>query len=177
MTQTQKNQQDFDDLNRNTDGFAQIIDRYTDFTFAVAFRLLNNHEDAKDISQDAFVKLWENRKKYNPKIKLTTWLYKIITNTCLDYLKKQKNQPDSEKILNTLPETAFLPDTKLENKQIGEIIQALSNELTPKQKTVFVLSDLEELSADEISEITGMSKSTIKSNLYHARNYIKSKLI
>ena len=107
-------------------------------------------------------------------------MYRIAVNKCYDQLRKQKRQNESRYddqswalISNHLSEDGI---TELENEENAMIINLLTNKLSHKQKAVFILSELEEIPAGEIAEITGMSKSEIKANLYYARKNIESLL-
>ena len=166
-------------INGDKFAFEELMMHYSDYVFALAFRILNNEEDAKDIVQESFIRIWQNIKCYRREIKFTTWAYKITVNLCFDKLKKQKRKPldfneEIESFNVVLDDEGA--DIKLNNKQIGEIITKLAKNLTPKQKIVFVLSDIEQAEPDEIAEITGLSKGQIKSNLYYARQQIRQKL-
>jgi RNA polymerase sigma-70 factor, ECF subfamily len=160
--------------------FKYIMIDYSDYVFALAFRILCNDDDAKDIVQETFIRVWKNLEKYNPEIKITTWMYKIATNLCLDKLKVKRRKPlifnlEKEQILDSIADENFSEQT--DNRKLAEIIGKLANELSPKQKIVFVLKDIEELENEEIEHITGMDKGQIKSNLYYARQQIKNSLI
>jgi len=164
----------------NKEAFKSIMIEYTDYLFALAFRFLNNDEDAKDAVQETFIKVWQNINKYMEEVKLTTWMYKICTNCCLDKLKMLKRKPfvsnaEFETTCKTLMVEGF--SESIDNKQLAIMIKGMANELTPKQKLVFVLKDIQDLDTDEIVEITGLDKVQIKSNLYCARKEIRNKLI
>jgi len=109
-----------------------------------------------------------------------TWIYRIVVNKCYDEMRKRKRNPEFvtddhtwELISNRISEG---PSAALENKETSKIISVLTERLSTKQKAVFVLSDLEGMSNDEVSEITGISKSAVKANLYHARKSISEKV-
>jgi RNA polymerase sigma-70 factor (ECF subfamily) len=160
--------------------FKPIMLEYTDFIFALSFRILCNEEEARDIVQETFIRLWQNLDKYKPEIKLTTWMYKIATNLCLDKLKSSKRKPlifklEHEQVVNFITNENF--SEQPDNLKIAEIIGKLAEQLGAKQKVVFVLKDIEGLENDEIEQITGMDKAQIKSNLYCARQQIKNSLI
>lgn len=166
--------------NGDKQSFKLLMLDLTDYVFALAFRILANEEDAQDIVQETFIKVWKNIEKYRPEIKITTWIYTITTNLCLDRIRITRRKPmvfsqDFEKTFNAL--VSDNGSDNFDNKQLVEIIAHLSENLTPKQKIVFVLKDLEGLESEEIEQITGLDKVQIKSNLYYARQQIKNKLI
>ena len=162
------------------EAFRHLMLEYTDYIFTLAFRILRNEEEAKDAVQETFIKVWQNIHKYDEKIKLTTWMYKICTNHCFDKLKSKKRRPlvyDRE-FENSYQSLAVENFREIQdNKQLAGIIEQMADSLTPKQQLVFVLKDIQGLESKEIEEITGMDKGQIKSNLYYARREIRNKLI
>lgn len=163
----------------NTDAFRVIVDHYQSFAYAVAFRFLNQAEEAEDVVQESFIRLWKNLSKYRSEVLLSTWLYRIITNLCLDFLKstyakQQKNQQDvqTEYLLKSNGQV----DEELTVVELNEMIQRAAAKLTPKQKAVFILRDLEELPVVEVCAILSMTAGNVKSNLYYARQQIGESL-
>ncbi len=163
----------------NTAAFKTIVEQHQAFAYAVAFRFVGNEEEAKDIVQEAFVRLWKNLRSYRKEVKLSTWLYRIIANLCLDFLKSSRRKEKRNCV--DLSKGYFFPDDSTPDKIIRqqELMRAIhiaAEELTPKQKAVFVLRDLEGLSTEEVKEILSMSAANIKSNLFHARQKVAEKL-
>ena len=155
----------------NTKAFGVLVSEFQSLIFSLAFRLLCDEEDAKDIVQDTFVKAWKNLSKYNKQYAFTTWIYKIAANLCYDRLRSIKHSSEMPDILSEENiEVNFI------NEDLKNLILTLVHGLTPKQKLVFILRDIEELSVEEVQEITGLSAEKIKSNLYLARQQLKNKL-
>lgn len=159
--------------------FRAIVEVNQGFVYAVAFRFVNDSQDAEDITQEVFVRLWKNLHTYKPEVKLTTWLYKIVTNRCLDFLKskhgsQRKNAVDVDKQLHLAAHST--PERAYQQQELLKIIHAAADELTPRQKAVFILRDLEGLSSAEVCEALSMSAGNVKSNLFHARQKITGKL-
>ncbi len=157
--------------------FRQLVEGHQSMVFSLAFRLLCNEEEAKDAVQETFIKVWLNLKKFDSCRKFSTWVYAIATNLCYDKLKSGKHF--SKKIpLEMMQEVLSNDDVekKMIDSELGALIASLTDELTPKQKIVFTLSDLEDLSSEEIVQITGMTASQIKSNLFLARQALRKKL-
>jgi RNA polymerase sigma-70 factor, ECF subfamily len=156
--------------------FTTLVEKTQQYAYALALRMLCHHEDANDVVQESFIRVWKHLPKYKSKIKFTTWLYKIVTNLCLDQLKSRKRRGrifvEEEKIHQIAQEN----ECPFERSEAILQIERLSEQLTPKQKTVFVLRDLQDLEMDEIAKITGFTKNVIKSNLYLARMNIRNKL-
>jgi RNA polymerase sigma-70 factor (ECF subfamily) len=166
----------------DTGAFRKLVEAHQSFIYATAFRLLCNEYETEEVTQETFIKVWKNLNNFNNDMRFTTWLRKIVVNLCYDKLKARKRRnnnivfnSENQGILNHPSEDDI--EKELSNHEMAEIIGVLSDQLTPKQKMVFVLSELEGLTTDEIFEISGLSAGKIKSNLYCARQTIKEKLI
>lgn len=163
----------------NRRAFGVIVEVHQRFVYAVAYRFVNDEQEAEDITQDVFVRLWKNLAQYRQEIKLTTWLYKIVTNRCLDYLRSRhgRHQKRSVGVHADMELTGHdTPEQVLHQKELHELVCRAAEDLTPKQRAVFILRDLEGLSADETSEALGMSPGNVKSNLFHARQKVSQRI-
>lgn len=160
----------------NLENFRKLIESTSPFAFSVAFRMMGDEDQAKDIVQETMVIVWQKLKKIKSAEAYKTWIYRIVVNKCYDQLRKRKINPElsaDEKTWKLISDTISVgPSSEMENNEIALIIRLLTERLSPKQKAVFVLADIEQLSHDEISEITGISKSGIKANLHYARKSI-----
>lgn len=162
----------------NTSSFEIIVRSYQYYAYTVAFRVLTNSDEANDVVQESFIKLWKNIGGYNKKVKFTTWMYKIVVNLCYDRLRIRKRETERSEILDESTIVSLSnPEEQLSNKEQAEMIKALSNGLPDKQKMVFVLRDLEGLTTEEVSEIMEISAESVKTNLSLARKAIRIKLI
>jgi RNA polymerase sigma-70 factor, ECF subfamily len=160
--------------------FTSIVKLHQQYAYAVAFKILCDEENSKDVVQESFIRIWKHIADYNPKSKFTTWMYKIVVNLCYDKLRHIKRQKNLIELSIDNPDVLANddnPELKLSNKEIAGLIIKISYDLSEKQRIIFVLRDLEELSINEVSEITGMSESSVKTNLLYARRKIKEKLI
>jgi RNA polymerase sigma-70 factor, ECF subfamily len=159
--------------------FRQIVDTHGRFAFAVAYKILLNEDDAKDAAQESFIKLWKYIGRYKFEAKFTTWFYKIVINMSLDKLKARKRQESIElpELSDSEIENSFgRGDREYSNKELAEIITKLTARLSPKQRLVFTLRDLNGFDIDEVSESLSMSPGSVKSNLVYARRKIKEYL-
>jgi RNA polymerase sigma-70 factor (ECF subfamily) len=167
---------------RNGDlhNFRKVVEKTSPMVFSVAFRMTGNENIARDIVQDTMVAIWQKLAKIKSTESYKTWVYRIAVNKCYDQLRKRKRQPeyryDDQAWALISNHTSEEGITELENKENAMIIDLLTNKLSHKQKTVFILSELEEMPVDEITKITGMNRSAVKSNLYYARKNIESML-
>lgn len=159
--------------------FRTIVETHQGFVYAVAFRFVNDKYEAEDIMQEVFVRLWKKLHTYRQEVKLTTWLYKIATNRCLDFLKSRQGRQRKNTVdVNERHDLAYhsTPEKDFQQQELSRIIHQAADELTPKQKAVFILRDLEGLSQEEVSEALSMSTGNVKSNLFHARQKMIAKL-
>jgi RNA polymerase sigma-70 factor (ECF subfamily) len=162
--------------NGSITAFRDLVSEVSPFVFAVAFRIVRDEMVAEDIVQESLITVWKNIRKIRLAGSFKSWLYKITINKCYDYLRKEKSNPEfcaNEKTWDLISNHITAePSTEMENREIAQIINLLTEQLSPRQKVVFVLSQLEELSHDEISDVTGMSKRLIKANLHYAKKNI-----
>ncbi len=160
----------------NLSSFRKLIEQTSPFAYSVAFRMLGDDDLAKDVVQETMVTIWIKLKGIRSAEVYKTWIYRIVVNKCYDQLRKRKRNPEfnaDEKTWALIADRiADLPSSDMELNEISQIINLLTGKLSPKQKAIFILSEMEQMSNDEISEITGMSKSGIKANLHYARKRI-----
>ena len=164
----------------NFNNFRKLIELTSPFAYSVAFRMLGNEDQAKDVVQETMVTIWQKLKKIKTAEVYKTWIYRIVVNKCYDEMRMRKRNPEFvtdektwELIANSISEG---PSAALENGETAKIINMLTEKLSSRQKAVFVLSDLEGMSNDEVSVIIGIGKSAVKANLYYARKSISEKL-
>jgi RNA polymerase sigma-70 factor, ECF subfamily len=160
----------------NFANFGKLVRLSAPFAYSVAFRMVGDDDNAKDIVQDTMVAIWQKIGKIKSAEAYRTWVYRIVLNKCYDQLRRTKNSREvsaDETTWNHLSEVVSgVNSTPLENEESAMILSMLTKRLSPNQKAVFILSEIETLSHDEIAAITGMSKTVIKANLYHARKNI-----
>ena len=160
----------------NLNNFRKLVGLTSPFAYSVAFRMLGDEEQAKDVVQETLVTIWQKLKKIKSAEGYKTWIYRIVVNKCYDQMRKRKRNPefvaDEQTWADISNRISEGPSADLENKETAQIISLLTNRLSPKQKAVFILSDIEEMTSDEISGITGMSSTAIKANLHYARKNI-----
>ncbi|RXR19006.1 RNA polymerase sigma factor [Flavobacterium amnicola] len=167
----------------NTD-FTSLYNQYSRLVYNVALNYLQNTEDAEEVTQDVFVKLYKALPQFKAESSLKTWIYRITINSCHDFIK-QKNSKKyffvfGTKSNNTVEienSTNFEhPGILLENKEHSEILFSVINQLAENQKTAFILSKLDGLSNPEISEIMQVSISSVESLIFRAKSNLKEKL-
>jgi len=155
--------------------FRRLVMDHQAYAHRLAFRLLMDEDDARDVVQESFIRVWRHWPSFRPEVRFTTWLYKIVINLCYDHLK---NRARRRRILEKTGDIESIADQsdldrRVEHRDLLSRLQGSIDVLPLKQKTVFILRDLEALSIDEVRRITGLSAATIKTNLYHARHRLR----
>lgn len=175
-------------LNNENRAFDMLVMKYKNMIFNLCFRILNDYEDANDCSQETFIKVFKNLKKFKFKSSLSTWIYRIAVNTCknklnsLEFrLKKNRvklNDATAEYQIDNviLADNTYKPDDKAVKNEMGKIVLETINKLPELQKIIIVLRDIENKSYDEICLITGLKLGTLKSKLSRAREKLKKLL-
>ncbi|MCS7229934.1 MAG: sigma-70 family RNA polymerase sigma factor [Candidatus Kryptonium sp.] len=155
--------------NGNISAFDEIVRRYQRKVYLLARRILSNHEDADDVAQEVFIKLFYSLNEFKGESNLFTWIYRITVNECNTILRKRRIRefiPIDEIAnllkLNETPEQEFL------NKEEKKLIEKAIEKLPPKQRAVFVMRFFENLDYEEISKILKKPVGTLKANYFHA---------
>ena len=158
--------------------FRWVVERYQRMLFSLALKMLANEEEAKDVVQETFIRVWKGIRNYDPDKSFATWLYTIGSRLCLDHLKAMKPAVSLPDDISVLRQYATEDDSQriLENSEWVSIIRTLAAGLSEKQRLVFTLCQLEGLSIQEAEEITGQDAQQLKSNLYVARQAIRKRL-
>ena len=171
----------------NQAAFSLLIDDYQQKVFHTCISFVPNKEDAEDIAQEVFLEVYKSIGKFKGNSKLSTWIYKICTNKCLEFIRKKnakKRLVFIQRILgNEIPldKTNFFtefnhPGILLEHKEQSETIYLAINTLPESQKTVFTLAKLDGKTYQEIAEITGKSMSSVESIMFRAKKNLQKKL-
>ena len=159
------------------DAFRSLVETCQVMVFSVALKMLADEEEAKDVVQETFLRVWLNISKYDARRSFTTWLYAIASRLCLDHLKSRTHviaMPEDERVLRRYASADG--QRELENREWVAIVRLLAEGLSPRQRLVFTLSQLEGLSSQEVEEATGMTSKQVKNNLYVARQNIRERL-
>jgi len=150
-----------------------LVRRYEKPIYNAAYRMLGNPDDAADITQIAFLKVFENLDRYDPKFKFFSWIYRIAVNESINFLKRRGHQePFDDKQASNLRD----PEAMVEAGYICDCVQAVLMELQQEHRAVIVLRHFSECSYHEIGEILQIPEQTVKSRLYTARQIMKDKI-
>lgn len=167
--------------------YGKLIDDFQQKVFSTCISFVPNKEDAEDIAQDVFVEVFRSISKFKGDSKLSTWIYKITTNKCLEFIRKKNTKKRFgflKSIMgNDVPvdKTAYFTDMNhpgilLENKEKSETIFRAINQLPEAQKVVFTLCKIDGKSYEEVSEITSKSMSSVESLMFRAKKNLQDLL-
>lgn len=157
--------------------FRFIVDEYKNLAYTLAYRMIKHREDAEDIVQDSFIKLFNSIEKYDNSSKVSTLLYRIVYNTCIDFLRKKKIQPIFDDGLVEDNESSVDSDlSSLDKKFLNESVQKALSNIKGDYSFYLTLFYFEELEIKEIEKITGTSISSIKVKLHRGRKFFEDEL-
>jgi len=162
----------------DTDAFEQLVRRKTTKVYSLCYRIIGNAEDAKDISQLVFIKLWENLEKYDPTYAFDTWLYRMVTNVAIDFMRNKQSRENAVNSNLRLVKTSAEAEqgVVVQRKEIENVFNDVSSVLSPKQKMIFVMSEMDDLRSSEIAKILGCRESTVRNHLFNARKLMQQQL-
>ncbi len=175
---------------RDERAFNDLVSLYEVRVFRLVFRMLGRREEAEDMVQEVFVQVFKSIDSFRGEAKLATWIYRIAINLCKNrskYLHRRKSeaQDELEPAAERRPLTeargvtsgeAAPPDQLVQGYQLEQIVKFCIAELEPDFREVLVLRDVEDLTYEEIVEITGLAEGTVKSRIHRARGMLKEKV-
>lgn len=167
--------------------FAEIVDRYRNQITNFLYRFLNDHEEAVDLAQETFVRVYFALDRYHAGFAFSTYIYKIASNLAITELRKRKRRKilsltglfqadESDMSEYQPPDTRPLADVEMVDDEQSKIIARAIATLPPKYRAPIILRDIEELSYEEISNVMGLGLGTTKSRISRARGLLKEKL-
>ena len=156
-----------------------IMDRYMTMVSRTAYRIMCDRPDSEDITREVFIMVWRNASSYDGRYSVSAWLYGITCNICLKRLRRRRIMElfsIRPSVYELSAPAAMSPEEDFITKETWAIFCRASLELSPRQRIVFTLLDLEGLSAEEVISITGMTTDEVKDNLHIARKKIRQEL-
>lgn len=167
--------------------FEELILKHEKIVYNLALRMLNHSEDARDISQEVFLKAYRSLSNFDERSAFSTWLYRITHNTCIDEMRKRKGkqtysleedlESEDGSMQRQVADEGDTPEESLMRKEEkSEILQALDT-LSEEHKAAIILRDVKGLSYEEIAEIQNLSLGTVKSRINRARNQLKTEIL
>jgi len=166
-------------LEGDVKSFEEIVNKYSAMVYTLAYRVLKNREEAEEISQDVFIKIYQSLNSFNMKSKLSTWIYRITYNTSINKFRSQRRRVVTTEIDRYVEfNISSLPDAHndLSEKENQRIISNSILKLPETDRIIITLYYYEELSVKEIAEITELSAQNIKIKLFRSRQKLYNEL-
>lgn len=160
----------------------ELIDRKTNALLQLVYRMLGDREEARDIVQITFFRLWEHRDRFDQRWSPNTWIYRIATNLAIDHLRSRRSRQKSQEpvrlhIQGRADSNAQRDHKRLEESEVLAIFHELADDLTDKQRSVFLLREVEGLSSKEVAKVVGCRESTVRNHLFNARRILRQELV
>jgi RNA polymerase sigma-70 factor (ECF subfamily) len=168
------------------EAFGELVRLYHGRVFALAYQIVNNEDDAREMAQQAWIKAWRRLGGFRGDAGFYTWMYRVTTRVCLDFLRKRGRrqelplddalEPTPDVGAEPAPSVSPRPDRQLERKEIRDAFEAALQTLSPEHRTTLVLREVEGLSYAEIAKTMRCRKGTVMSRLYYARRYLREQM-
>jgi RNA polymerase sigma factor (sigma-70 family) len=156
----------------DTNVFGVLVDRYKEMIFTLALKMIKNREEAEEVSQDTFIKVYNSLNKFKGDSKFSTWIYKIAYNTCLDRLKKNKKKENTisiDEFSDHLVKTLDNALSALEEKERKQTIQDCLNLLSSEESFLLTLYYFDDQNLEEIAKIMDINSNNVKVKLFRSR--------
>ena len=170
----------------SAEAFEQLVLQYQNPSYNLCLRITGNPEDAADMTQESFLKAWRNLESFHFEAAFSTWLYRLASNTCLDFLRSAKRRRElsltvedesGESQLLDLPDPAPTPEASLLTNEENARLGAAMEQLDPEQRRILTLRVVNDLSYTEIAAVLNIKEGTVKSRLARARESLRKKLL
>lgn len=163
----------------NKNAFTELVNLYHAQVASLAFKMVNDYDEAADIAQNVFVKMSQNIWRYDSKKKFYTWLYRITINASIDYIRKHKRHRHEplENVRKAIENLESNPESLFQREKIKGYISQATLSLNDKQRSAFILRDVEGCKIDDVANIMDMPEATVRWYLHRARTKIKKELI
>jgi RNA polymerase sigma factor (sigma-70 family) len=162
--------------------YAELLDRYKESVFYLLMKMVNNRDDAEDLTIEAFGKAFKNIEQYTPNYAFSTWLFRIATNNCIDYIRKKRMVTvsldktfagdDGGEMTMDVRSSTLDPEENLIRKQKNVLMQSLVTKLKPRYRTLVEMRYFQELSYEEIAERLDLPIGTVKAQLFRSREFL-----
>lgn len=167
-------------LSGNHQAYAELVNRYQNYVFTLTLRMIPNREDAEEVAQDVFVKAYRYLADFRGASKFSTWLYTIVNNTCISFLRRKKleiRSLDNENVFELAnQQESGMSANLIEQKSKVSMVKQAIDLLNPDDAQIITLFYKNEQSLDEIAQILGLEVNTAKVRLHRARGRLKEKM-
>jgi RNA polymerase sigma-70 factor (ECF subfamily) len=175
------------------EAFEALVRRYDRDVLRIALNILHRPDDARDVYQEAFLKIYKNLPRFRFDCSFYTWMYRVVTNVCLDHLRRRNSRPEDQAPESALhargdaragdffdrlqePDAASDPERRLMGLEIGRHISAALQRLTPRERMVFEMKHYQGLKLRAIGEVLGTTEETVKNSLFRATRKLRVQL-
>ena len=164
---------------RDETAFEELLRQYEKKVYTLCFRMCGNSEDAEEAAQDAFLALWRGIDRFRQESSLSTWIYRLATNACIDTLRRRKKQSgsvslDDEELFVDAVDTSPQPQETVEHREAQKLLQEGLSALTEEYRKVLILREIEGLSYTEIAESASIELGTVKSRISRGRSLLRN---
>ena len=165
-------------LGGEVNAFEDLVAAYEKNVYNLALRMTGNAQDAEDMAQEAFIKAYNSLSHFRGDSKFSVWLYRIVSNVCLDFLRRQNRRPasslsqeddDGEEVQLDVPDESQSPELLLERQLTREAVQRGLQALSEEQRQILLLREIQGLSYEEIAQTLDLEEGTVKSRIFRAR--------
>jgi RNA polymerase sigma-70 factor (ECF subfamily) len=165
--------------------FQEVLDRYRTPIYNLCWRMTRNDEDARDLAQEVFIKVFRLLDRYDEQYAFSSWLFRIATNHCIDHLRRQRlrfmsverdGAGEDDEAEMQIPSPGPEPDVVMERRQALEKLEEVIAELPPHYRVITLLRHDQQLSYEEIAETLQLPLGTVKARIHRARNMIQQML-
>ena len=172
----------------DTEAFDELVSRYRIRVFSMIYNMVHNEQDAWDLAQDSFVKAWKSIKRFRGRSSFYTWIYRIVMNVTIDWLRKRQVKGggvefddttqlrEVDPASKTVPKKEALPYETMERDEVRARIDKAIAQLSPEQRAVILMKEIEDMQYHEIAEALGCSIGTVMSRLFYARKKLQNLL-
>jgi RNA polymerase sigma-70 factor (ECF subfamily) len=167
--------------------FAVLVERHQRGLYNLAYRMVRNGETARDLVQDVFIRVHRSLGKYDPVYPFKSWIDRVASNLCIDYIRKRKldtvsldapiSVGDDDSVTRDLPDETFDPGRDLEDRERGALLSAALDQLPPAHRLVLSLRHRQDLSYDEIALALDVPLGTVKARIHRAREALRQILV
>ncbi len=157
--------------------FDDLVTLKRDRVYRIAWQVVRNVEDARDVAQGVFIRLWRVLPRYRPDQPFDTWLYRITVNLAIDFQRRRRaGGPPPMVPLEGIPAASAPGPDRLDRAEMRRVYEAISGELTERQRLVFTLREVDGLPAEEVARVLGVTASTVRNTHFQARAVLRDAL-
>jgi RNA polymerase sigma-70 factor (ECF subfamily) len=166
----------------DSSAFQALVERHRSMVYRVAYQFAGNHHDAEDIAQEVFIKVYRSLDRFRQDAQLTSWMYRIVMNACIDHRRRQRpavaapfGEEAEQRMLNT-PEERPGPEERAYAGELGQVLESEIGRLPNGQRVVFVMRHHQGMKLSEIAEALGLAEGTVKRQLHAAVHRLRQAL-